>query len=163
MNFKVLIQRLGLITIISGAISGTGALLVLVSGQSEYITNYFLLVGKSLEFFAFLGIFLALGDLDKRINYIGFFLTIIGQCLLLDGLHYPTGPVILIIGVLILAAINQKKKGILFWIMWLYLSGLIITYGMESVIYPIFRHGIGTLVYSIALILIGKNMRNKYK
>lgn len=163
MNFKGFIRRLGLITIISGIISGIGALYVLVTGQCEDFINYFLVVGKILEPFAFLAIFLSLGDIDQRIHFTGFFLTIIGQCLLLDGLWYPTGPVILIIGILILATANHKKRGISVWIMWLYFIGLIITYGMESVQYPLFRHGIGTLIYSIALILLGRNVKNQSK
>jgi uncharacterized membrane protein YccC len=50
-----------------------------------------------------------------------------------------------------------------FWGLWLFLLGLIVSYGMESVSYPLFRHGIGTLICAIALILLGKKMSDKFK
>ena len=163
MNSNKLIHQFGLITIISGALSATGALLVLVTVQYYYISNYFLILGKVLEPFAFLGIFLALGNIGSRTNFAGLLLAVMGHCLLLDGLFYPAGPVLLVIGIIMMVIVNQKRGKLPVWCMWLYLAGLLITFGMESVQYPIFRHGIGTLVYAIALIILGTKMRKLIK
>ncbi len=160
---KKYFRRLSLLTLICGVFYGVGSLMVLLNYQSpeqfEYIYNHFFLIGGGLLPFGFLGIYQSLGNEERGIHFLALFLSIFGHCMFLSGLYYPAGPVLLIFGILLFLLINQREKQIQWWIMWLLFLGFVVSFALESVAYPIFRHGFGALIVAVALIFLGKNLR----